>query len=132
MSAIHYMRTVNWNRTISAPYLCGAMGGSASNKVSSVTCSDCLHILASAGGSGPRPLHKPPMMDERNTGIFEFYDVTYQHPMEVVPQSPSGNVEITLGDTLFTLHHLDRADLIRALLHDFHYSPERGGPTHDD
>lgn len=97
-----------------------------------------LEAQEEVGGSTPR--HKPPRMeDERGMvdGVFEFYDVDYYAAvplsntasMEVVPQT-TGNVEITLGDSTFTLSHLDRADLIRALLHDFHYSPEKDGP-HD-
>ncbi|UOK18413.1 hypothetical protein SEA_BRUHMOMENT_97 [Arthrobacter phage BruhMoment] len=96
------------------------------------------------GGSEVRPLHQPPKMNEIDDGIFRFYDVDWNaaHPlttrmsMEVVPQT-TGNVEITLDadgnadDLMITLSHLDRMDLVRALLHDFHYSPERGGP-HDD
>jgi hypothetical protein len=91
------------------------------------------------GGEPPR-LHKPPrMMDNlgRVDGVFEFYDTHIEgSSMEVVPQQ-SGNVEITVSfgpddGYLFTLHHCDRADLIRALLHDFHYSPEKDGPNDDD
>jgi hypothetical protein len=86
--------------------------------------------------------HKPPRMeDERGMtdGVFEFYDVHINEgepcTLEVVPQA-SGNVEITVGygpddGYMFTLSHLDRADMMRALLHDFHYSPERGGPNDD-
>lgn len=100
---------------------------------------DWLREKLGVGGSTPR--HKPPRMeDERGMvdGVFEFYDVDYYAAvplsntasMEVVPQT-TGNVEITLCDSTFTLSHLDRADLIRALLHDFHYSTERGGPNDD-
>ena len=86
-------------------------------------------------GVGPStPLHTPPEMGDASgddDGVFTFHDTYHrENPLEVVPQL-SGNVEITLGGTLFTLHHLDRADLIRALLHEFHYSPERGGPQDD-
>lgn len=85
-------------------------------------------------GVGSPTLHKPPLMNERDSGVFEFYDVDFYNDkpcsLEVVPQT-TGNVEITLGDTFFNLSHLDRADMIRALLHDFHYSPERGGPNDD-
>lgn len=85
-------------------------------------------------GVGAATPHKPPLMNERDNGVFEFYDVDFYNDkpcsLEVVPQT-TGNVEITLGDTFFNLSHLDRADMIRALLHDFHYSPERGGPNDD-
>lgn len=95
------------------------------------------------GVGAPTPqLHTPPRMVDDNgltDGMFRFYDVDNNHPdrqfraeyvLDVVPME-SGNVEIICGDTMFTLHHLDRADLIRALLHDFHYSPEKGGPNDD-
>lgn len=88
------------------------------------------------GHSKVRPArHTPPDLDPEN-GTFTFHDVHITGcTLEVVPQL-SGNVEITVayGDDghFTTLHHLDRADLIRALLHDFHYSPERGGPNDDD
>lgn len=138
MSTLHYMRPpINWHGS-NAPYLCGAMDGSATSKTGPVTCADCLNLLA--GGSEPRPLHRPPMMNDDESGTFTFYDVDNLHPdslfrqewpLEVTPQT-TGNVEVNICGTLFTLHHLDRADLIRALLHDFHYSPERFGPTDDD
>lgn len=76
---------------------------------------------------------RPPQMGtEFDDGVFIFYDrYVPDFEMEVVPMSPSGNVEITIADHFFTLSHLDRADLIRALLHDFHYSPEEGAPADD-
>ena len=94
-----------------------------------------------AGVGTPTPLHVPPRMeDERGMtdGVFVFTDVHLGegYTLEVVPQL-SGNVEITISKPedgtpedghLFTLSHCDRADLFRALLHEFHYSPERGGP----
>lgn len=91
------------------------------------------------GIGSPTPRHTPPRMeDERGMtdGVFIFTDVHHGegYTLEVVPQL-SGNVEITLESSevddgrMFTLHHLDRADLLRALLHDFHYSPERFGPN---
>lgn len=83
------------------------------------------------------PLHTPPVMGdgEQGDGVFTFFDDhTAGNELEVIPQI-TGNVEIVIslgGDgVLFTLSHLDRADLIRALLHDFHYSPETGGPADD-
>lgn len=82
--------------------------------------------------------HVPPIMNDNNDGIFLFTDRHHGagFTMEVVPQL-SGNVEITIKEPggeghMFTLSHLDRADLLRALLHDFHYSPERGGPNDDE
>lgn len=78
--------------------------------------------------------HRPPSMSEGGDGVFIFYDVHIEGcSMEVVPQT-TGNVEITVAygaddGYLFTLSHLDRADLFRALLHDFHYSPEKDGPN---
>lgn len=88
------------------------------------------------GHSNERPpRHTPPYMNDDDNGVFTFHDVHITGcTLEVVPQE-SGNVEITVdynGDGHFaTLHHLDRMDLVRALLHDFHYSPERGGPNDD-
>lgn len=86
------------------------------------------------GHSNQRPArHTPPVMNEED-GIFWFHDVHIEGAMlEVVPQT-TGNVELTINygpddGYMLTLSHLDRADLIRALLHDFHYSPERGGPN---
>lgn len=131
---VHFIhRGVRWDRESSAPYKCGAMNGPgviASSAVSAVTCTDCLELMN--GGSEPRPRHTPPRMVDENgltDGVFTFYDTheTDNWTMEVVPQT-TGNVEITIGESLFTLNHLDRADMLRALLHDFHYSPERGGP----
>ena len=96
-------------------------------------------------GVGPStPLHTPPRMeDERGMvdGVFVFYD-THLGPgytLEVVPQL-SGNVEVTLsgpddGTTedgiLFSLSLFDRVNLLQALLHEFHYGPEVGGPADD-
>lgn len=97
-----------------------------------LSLADWLHLH---GPSKVRPArHIPPYMNETGDGVFIFHDVhIHGCELEVVPQA-SGNVELTVsldGDGYFTtLSHLDRADLIRALLHDFHYSPERGGP-HD-
>ena len=102
--------------------------------------------MAAAAGGGVTygkapawaPRHIPPRMTDENDltdGVFIFHDTFIEGAsMEVVPQL-SGNVEITIGygpddGYMLTLSHLDRADLLRALLHDFHYSPERGGP-HD-
>ena len=104
-----------------------------------VNCPACLKYLAEhpidgedEGVGTPTPRQKPPLMNEADDGVFEFYDVHYpQSRMEVAPQL-SGNVEIDFNDAVFTLSHLDRADLIRALLHDFHYSPEKDGPHDQD
>lgn len=92
------------------------------------------------GHSNERPArHIPPRMVDDNglvDGVFIFHDAnTSGVTLEVVPMS-TGNIEFTIEvdgkDGHFTtLHHLDRADLIRAVLHDFHYSPERGGPADD-
>lgn len=90
----------------------------------------------------PTHLRKPPRMEDSNglvDGVFIFYDVDHNHPderfrneydLEVVPQN-TGNVEVTCAGTVITIAHSDRMDLVRALLHDFHYSPERGGPNDD-
>lgn len=84
--------------------------------------------------------HTPPRMEDENgltDGVFLFHGTHSDlgGVMEVVPMA-TGNVEFTISATdehqeglVFSLSHLDRADLIRALLHDFHYSPERGGPN---
>jgi hypothetical protein len=107
-----------------------------------VTCPDCINILSrrvEVGVGVPTPRHKPPRMEDARgmtDGVFEFYDTHIEGcSMEVVPQL-SGNVEITISygpddGMLFTLNHLDRADLFRALLHEFHYSREVGGPADD-
>ena len=95
--------------------------------------------MVKEGVGVPTPKHTPPRMEDDNgltDGAFAFYDVHIPgNELEIVPQQ-SGNVEITIGDEsegrFFTLSHLDRADMIRALLHDFHYSPERGGPSDDN
>jgi hypothetical protein len=98
-----------------------------------LSLADWLHLH---GHSSHRPArHTPPDLDHEG-GVFTFNDVFITgNTMEVVPQL-SGNVEFTLdydGDGhLFSLHHLDVADLLRAALHNFHYSPERGGPQDDD
>lgn len=125
---------VHFPRDDNQRWLCGAKDGFAINLRTLTTCSDCLDLLN--GGWEPRPpLHTPPLMNENDDGIFLFTDTHHGagFTMEVVPQT-TGNVEITIEEPggeghLFTLSHLDRADLLRALLHDFHYSPERGGPN---
>lgn len=94
---------------------------------------DWLHLHGHSSVRPPR--HTPPELDYEN-GTFTFHDAHITGlTLEVIPQE-SGNVELAVeydGDGHFTtLHHLDRADLIRALLHDFHYSPERGGPNDQD
>lgn len=111
-----------------------------------VTCPICLSrkpeprrtekpiTLTEYNDAGPK--HTPPNMNDHEDGVFTFFDVHLgqRYTMEVVPQL-SGNVEITVGTpgdgTMFSLSHLDRADLLRALLHNFHYSPEVGGPSAD-
>lgn len=110
---------------------------------SAVTCPACIEWLAThpvaeedRGVEPLTPLQIPPYMNDRDDGVFTFHDVHLPGcTLEVVPQL-SGNLEITIsygGDGHFmTLSHLDRADLLRAVLHDFHYSPERGGPNDQD
>lgn len=86
----------------------------------------------------PTPRHTPPYMNEKDDGIFRFFGTHSDLGgyMEVIPMA-TGNVEFEVNDRddnaglIFNLSHLDRADMIRALLHDFHYSPERGGPQDD-
>lgn len=95
--------------------------------------------LNDQGGSEPRPLHSPPIMNDNEDGVFRFYGTHSDlgGEMEVIPMT-TGNVEFGVRDTasgaglIFNLSHLDRIDLVRALLHDFHYSPERGGPDDQD
>lgn len=92
------------------------------------------------GHSTVRPArHIPPRMEDENglvDGVFIFHDVRMAGvTLEVVPMT-TGNVEFTIevdgkDGHYTTIHHLDRMDLVRALLHDFHYSPERGGPADD-
>jgi hypothetical protein len=95
-----------------------------------------------AKGVGTPTLHRPPRMEDDNglvDGVFVFYNTEDKgsgQDMEVVPMT-TGNVEFTIsggldGGLVFNLKHCDRADLIRALLHDFHYSREIGGPQDDD
>lgn len=86
----------------------------------------------------PPKLHTPPYMNDDEDGLFIFTDRHHGagYTMEVAPQS-TGNIEITIEEPggeghIFTLSHLDRADMLRALLHEFHYSPERGGPNDID
>lgn len=96
------------------------------------------------GHSNERPArHTPPRMEDDNglvDGTFIFYGTHSDlgGELEVVPMQ-SGNVEFTIssadaanGGLVFNLSHLDRADMLRALLHDFHYSREIGGPGDDD
>lgn len=131
MSTYHYRRPTLLHPH---PYLCGAKLGAGTTTIERVTCGDCTDLLDKGVGTPTPRLTKPPEMNDNDTGEFVFYDVDYDErvnprlTMEVVPQT-TGNVEIEIDGALFTLSHLDRADLIRALLHDFHYSPERGGPN---
>lgn len=128
MSAlIHYRREPASELHFS--FRCGAMTGQSTRDKAWVSCDDCIRLLET-GGSEHRPHHIPPLMNESGGGIFLFTDTHHGagYTLEVVPQT-SGNVEITIeemnGDGhVFTLSHLDRANLLRALLHDFHYSPE--------
>jgi hypothetical protein len=84
------------------------------------------------GAPTPKRLHTPPYMADNNDGLFIFHDVHLgkDYTLEVVPQL-SGNVEFTTGDRLFTLSLFDRVNLLQALLHEFHYGPEIGGPADD-
>lgn len=112
-----------------------------------VNCPECLNILSrDAEGVGtPTPkLHTPPRMeDERGMtdGVFIFTDVHLGegYTLEVVPQL-SGNVELTISKPedgtpedghMFSLSLFDRVNLLQALLHEFHYGPEVGGPADD-
>lgn len=103
---------------------------------------DWLKEKLGVGGPTPR-LHTPPRMeDERGMtdGVFIFHDVHIEGcTLEVVPQL-SGNVEITVAykedgtpedGALFSLSLFDRVNLLQALLHEFHYGPEIGGPADD-
>lgn len=130
-------RAWHYTRGGPKPWRCGAMTGDATSVPNFTTCEDCLELIKT-GGSEDRPHHVPPVMNESGDGVFLFTDTHHGagFTMEVVPQT-TGNVEITLDNPqspghMFTLSHLDRMDLVRALLHDFHYSPERGGPNGDD
>jgi hypothetical protein len=123
---------------------CGKTSGSLAPVLEYVTCPDCidLSLPPSKGVGQPTLRHTPPRMeDERGLtdGVFIFHgthsDLGGQ--MEVVPMV-SGNVEFTISSDasqqdglVFSLSHLDRLDLVRALLHDLHYSPETGGPDND-
>lgn len=156
---IHFISRINWGAKHSRPYRCGANDphDEASTTPSAVTCDDCLALMGTTieqpvsltefldtkGVETPTPQrHKPPRMEDANglnDGVFIFYGTHSDlgGEMEVVPMT-SGNVEFTIAPNssqsdglVFSLSHLDRADLIRALLHDFHYSPERGGPNDD-
>ena len=87
-------------------------------------------------GVGQPTLHNPPYMNDMNDGVFRFHGThsDIRGEMEVIPMT-TGNVEFEIRDNdsgkgmIFNLSHLDRMDLVRALLHDFHYSPEQGGPN---
>lgn len=156
---VHFVPVINWGARHSRPYRCGANDphDQASTTPSAVTCDDCLSLMGTTiekpitltefldprGVGAPTPhRHKPPRMEDglgMVDGVFIFHDVHLgkDYTLEVVPQL-SGNVELTVSGPddagtedgrMFSLSHLDRADLIRALLHDFHYSPERGGPN---
>ena len=134
MSTVHHKSKRNLEPHM--PYRCGVMTGEASVDEAWVNCSGCIDLMGRGAGHHP-PLHVPPIMNDNEDGIFLFHDRHHGagYTMEVVPQT-TGNVEITIEEPggeghLFTLSHLDRADLLRALLHDFHYSPERGGPNDD-
>jgi hypothetical protein len=115
-----------------------------------VNCPDCLNLLSKLaeeegqGVGAPTPrLHTPPRMENDNghiDGVFIFHDVHIEGcTLEVVPQL-SGNVEVTVAykedgtpedGALFTLSLFDRVNLLQALLHEFHYGPEVGGPGDD-
>ena len=117
-------------------FRCGAKTGQSTRDKAWVSCDDCIRLLET-GGDEYRPHNIPPYMNENEDGIFRFTDTQHGDgfTLEVVPQA-TGNVEITIEERngaghVFTLSHLDRADLLRALLYDFHYSPERGGPNDD-
>ena len=133
--AIHFTRRAAANDHDARMARCGARDGQSSSDTAWVDCADCINLLES-GGDEYRPYKIPPYMNDNDDGAFRFTDTHHGDgfTMEVVPQT-TGNVEITIEERngaghLFTLSHLDRADLLRALLHEFHYSPERGGP-HD-
>jgi hypothetical protein len=133
VSARHLGLVLDWRAAV-----CGAVLGEGdklpTTNEDAVECKDCLKIIAERGvGPSTPQLHTPPNMDDNEDGVFTFYDAVEGSDwyMQVVPMPVGGNVEFTVGEQLFTLSHLDRADLIRALLHDFHYSPERGGPADD-
>lgn len=84
------------------------------------------------GGSGSRPLHTPPYMNESDDNLWIFRDANTPDGEElVVAQREHGHVDLIIGGEQFRLHHLDRMDLVRALLHDFNYSSEVGGPGDD-
>lgn len=125
----HYIHQPSMGQGPSYPYQCGARSDAGSTFRGDITCSECLRLMSLGSG-----LHTPPRMNATDDGIFLFTDRHHGDgfTMEVVPQL-SGNVEITIEEPggsghMFTLSHLDRADMLRALLHEFHYSPERGGP----
>lgn len=117
--------------------------GRVSENRSLVTCDDCRKAIIA--GTDVRPsvrLHRPPDMEHTSAGVFVFYGTHSDTggQMEVVPMV-SGNVEFTISSDasqrdglVFNLAHLDRANLIRALLHNFNYSRGRDGyrPGDDD
>lgn len=128
---------------VNCPVCLSIMAGSPGSQVMAAgggASSEKPITLTEYNNAGPK--RKPPRMENLHgqvDGVFKFYDIDYYHrdaafrqtdALEVVPQQ-NGNVEITLGESIFTLSHLDRADLIRALLCDFHYSPEKDGPNDD-
>lgn len=145
----HMATTENWARPMCGATLSKWVSPSPVHDERRVNCPDCLNLLSrlaekeGQGVGGPTPqLHTPPRMEDDNgltDGVFIFHgthsDLGGQ--MEVVPMT-TGNVEFTISSDesqkdglVFSLSHLDRADMLRALLHDFHYSPEKDGP-HDN
>jgi hypothetical protein len=69
-----------------------------------------------------RTYYTAPAMNEGGDGTFVFHGTHSDlgGEMEVVPMS-TGNVEFTVGDSIFSLAYRDRMNLVRALLHDFRY-----------
>lgn len=69
-----------------------------------------------------RTYYTAPAMNEGGDGTFVFHGTHSDlgGEMEVVPMT-TGNVEFTVGDSIFNLAYRDRMNLVRALLHDFRY-----------
>ncbi|QWY81384.1 hypothetical protein SEA_RIZWANA_87 [Arthrobacter phage Rizwana] len=85
-------------------------------------------VLAEGVGQ-PTRRHEPPYLNDNDDNLWVFYD--QRNPFDPnlrVSALADGHLQVSLGEQNFRLHHLDRMDLVRALLHDFHYSPETGGP----
>ncbi|ALY10873.1 hypothetical protein WILDE_91 [Arthrobacter phage Wilde] len=113
---------------------CGTKNGKLSVLIEKVTCPLCIDLnrpaserIAERVG---QPTHVPPILNEKDDNLWLFHDRMESDVELIVQNAERGHAVLVLNGETFHLHHLDRLDLVRALLHDLHYSPEVGGP-HD-